>query len=230
MQRKLVIAGLIIGFFTMLTSCNNPEGTQEASTEKLEKKEEKADDAEEKEASEESDQMKVAVITGDGFQDAEAYMPIGYLADRGISSCVIGIEKGKAESYNSDFTIQIHKPIGKVSVDDYKALIIPGGKAPGKLRENDQIVSFAKKFLESGKPVAAICHGPQILITANVMEGKTATAYNEVKSEMKEAGVNFKDEALVIDDNLITSRNPGDLDKFSKAIYKKIKKSHDCDK
>ncbi|MCF8217850.1 MAG: type 1 glutamine amidotransferase [Bacteroidales bacterium] len=225
MQNKGIIIAFLLGFFTVMTGCNDTQKSQDDVTEELR---EKAEETVAKDKSGTSDKKKVAVITGEGFQDAEAFMPIGYLANRGIDACVIGSETGKVTSYNSDFTIKIHKAIDEVSIDDYRALIIPGGKAPESLRKDEAIVKFAKEFLESGKPVAAICHGPQILITAGVMEGKTATAYKTVESEMKEAGVDFKDEALVVDDNLITSRNPGDLDRFAEAIYKRIKENHDC--
>ncbi|MFW6019513.1 MAG: type 1 glutamine amidotransferase domain-containing protein [Bacteroidales bacterium] len=225
MRNNLIITALILGFLTLTTGCNDAQKKQEEATDTLR---EKAEESKLETKSEQQQKKKVAVITGEGFQDAEAFMPIGYLANRGIETCVIGSETGKVTSYNSDFTIKIHKSIDEVSVDDYKALIIPGGKAPESLREDEAIVKFAKEFMETGKPVAAICHGPQILITAGVMDGKTATAYQDVESEMKEAGVEFKDEALVVDDNLITSRNPDDLDQFAKAIYEEIKENHNC--
>ncbi len=165
---------------------------------------------------------KVAVLVTEGFHDGEAYMPIGYLTNKKVHTLVIGPETGKVKAYNSDFTINIHKTIKDVSVDYFDALIIPGGRAPSKLREDEAVVGFVREFYKSGKPVAAICHGPQVLITAGVMEGKTATGFEGIKEELLEAGVDFKDESVVIDANLITSRTPPDLYDFSRAIYKSL--------
>ncbi len=175
---------------------------------------------------------KVAVLVTEGFHDGEAYMPIGYLANKGIFSLVIGPEKGIHKSYNSDFTIKVCKEVGEVSVDYFDALILPGGRAPSKLREDEGVINFVKDFYKTGKPIAAICHGPQILITAGVLEGKTATGFKGIKDELIEAGVNYKDEAVVIYENIITSRTPPDLYKFSRAIKKSIseKKDFECKK
>ncbi len=167
--------------------------------------------------------LKVAVLTGEGFQDQEVYMPLGYLANRGVETVTVGESTGSVKAYNNSFSVMIEKTVDEVSVDEFDALLIPGGKAPSSLRENEKIIAFAKKFLESGKPVAAICHGPQILITAGVMEGRQATAYKTVREEMTQAGASFRDSALVVDDNLITSRNPGDLPKFAHELYERIK-------
>ncbi len=167
--------------------------------------------------------LKVAVLTGEGFQDQEVYMPLGYLANRNVKTVTVGEAKGSVKAYNNDFTVMIEKTVDEVSVDEFDALLIPGGKAPSSLRENEKIVAFAKEFLESGKPVAAICHGPQILIRAGVMEGRKSTAYKTVREELTEAGAGFQDTSLVVDGNLITSRNPGDLPVFARKLYEKLK-------
>jgi len=168
------------------------------------------------------DKVQVAILVGDGFQDAEAYMPLGYLTNRGAEVTVIGPEAGIAKAYNSDFEIVIEKSVKEVSVDDFDALILPGGHAPATLRENEAVVEFARKFFESGKVTAAICHGPQVLITAGVMEGKKSSGVGSIREELEEAGATYLDEALVIDGNLITSRVPSDLNDFSAAIAKKL--------
>lgn len=168
------------------------------------------------------DKANIAIMVAEGFQDAEAYMPIGYLTNRGVDITVIGVEKKEVKSYNSDFTIMIEKTPDEVSTETFDALLLPGGKAPAKLREHEAIVEFVKDFYESGKPVAAICHAPQILIRAGVMEGKTATSYKSVKEEMLEAGVDFVDDAPVTDGNLITARNPDDLAAFSEALWEAL--------
>ncbi len=166
----------------------------------------------------------VAVMVAEGFHDGEAYMPIGFLLNQGYSIKVIGPEKGTVKAYNSDFTINIQKPVTDVNVDDFVALVLPGGHGPGVLRENEDIVSFVRSFYKSGKPTAAICHGPQVLITAGVMDGKTATGFGGIQEELEEAGVTYLDQSLVVEGNLITSRVPKDLYDFSKAIAEAIKK------
>ncbi len=202
---RLTITGLIIGMLVGISACSESEVKSEI-----------------EETLTSEDMKKVAVITGEGFQDAEAYMPIGYLTNRGVDITVIGVEKKEVKSYNSDFTIMIEKTPGEVSTETFDALLLPGGKAPAKLREHEAIVEFVKDFYESGKPVAAICHAPQILIRAGVMEGKTATSYKSVKEEMLDAGVDFVDDAPVTDGNLITARNPDDLAAFSKALWETL--------
>ncbi len=168
------------------------------------------------------DPVRIAVLTGEGFHDGEAFMPMGYLVNRGATVTVVGAETGIATAYNSDFTIHVEKTAEEVSVDHFDALILPGGEAPSMLREHESVVDFARAFYESGKTVAAICHGPQILITAGVMDGKNATGFEGIKEELEEAGVDFHDESVVIHDNLITSRTPPDLYDFSLAIEQAI--------
>ncbi len=214
MKIKLIIMALLIGTIGFTSGCGESEKPEEKK--KLEKKKEKKEYRE--------DSKKVAVLVTEGFDDGEAYMPIGYLVNRGIKVCVIGPKVGEVKAYNSEFTIMIEKAVADVKVDYFDALILPGGKAPASLRQDETVVNFVKEFFETGKPTAAICHGPQVLITAGVMEGKTSTAFSEVKSELEEAGATYKDEALVIDGNLITSRVPKDLHDFSRAIYKALKK------
>ncbi|MFO8234055.1 MAG: type 1 glutamine amidotransferase domain-containing protein [Bacteroidales bacterium] len=198
--KNLVFAGVILGALIMLAGCQ----LQEQDKDKDKKKD--------------VDKTKIAVLVGEGFQDAEAYMPIGYFTNKGAYIKVLGPETGEVKAYNSDFTIKIEKAIEDAEIDYFDALIIPGGKAPSKLRENEAVVEFAREFFNSGKPVASICHGPQILVTAGVLEGRTSTAYEEVQEEIEEAGATFVDDSLVVDDNYITSRFPDDLPYFCKAL------------
>ena len=164
------------------------------------------------------DRPHVAVLLTEGFQDAEAYMPIGYLENKDVDITVIGPKTGRVKAYNSDFEIVVQKEVGEVNVDDFDALILPGGKAPATLREDSTVVEFTKNFFNTGKTVAAICHGPQVLATAGVLHDVTTTGVNSIQGELEEAGATYVDEALVVDGNLITSRVPGDLAVFSKAI------------
>jgi len=129
-------------------------------------------------------------------------------------------------AYNSDFTITVERAVRDVSVDDFDALVLPGGEAPSVLREIPEVVEFAEEFFKSGKTVGAICHGPQVLVTAGVLEGRTCTAVGGIKQELEEAGATYVDEELVIDGNLITSRTPRDLAVFSQAIGEAIHEAY----
>lgn len=160
----------------------------------------------------------VAVLTTDGFQDAEVYMPIGYLVNKGVDITVIGPKTGRVKAYNNDFDIVVEKYVNEVTVDYFDALILPGGRAPATLKEDNHSVEFVKNFYKSGKPVAAICHGPQVLAAAGVLDGVTLTGVSKIKKELKEAGANYEDKELVKTGNLITSRVPDDLPVFVKAI------------
>ena len=131
------------------------------------------------------DQPQVAVLVTEGFQDAEAYMPIGYLTNQGMDITVIGPDTGRVKAYNSDFTIDIKIAVEDLTVEGYDALILPGGQAPAALKENSTVVAFVKEFFETGKPVASICHGPQVLAAAGVLEGKTCTAVGSVQKSWK---------------------------------------------
>lgn len=171
------------------------------------------------------DQPQVAVLVTEGFQDAEAYMPIGYLTNQGMDITVIGPDTGRVKAYNSDFTIRIKIAVEDLTAEGYDALILPGGKAPAALREDSTVVAFVKDFFETGKPVAAICHGPQVLAAAGVLEGKTCTAVGSIQEELEDAGASYLDKELIIDGNLITSRTPPDLPAFCEAIDEAIEKS-----
>ncbi len=169
----------------------------------------------------------VAVLVTEGFHDGEAYMPIGYLTNQGMDITVIGPEIGTVTAYNSDFSIVIERAVRDVAVDDFDALVLPGGRAPSALREIPEVVEFAEEFFNSGKPVGAICHGPQLLLTAGVLEGRTCTAVGGIRDELEEAGAIYKDEEVVIDGNLITSRTPPDLAIFSQTIGEAVHETYE---
>ena len=201
-KKKLMIPVLLAAFMMIFHSCEQPVGEVVIEEEVL--------------------RTRVAVLVAEGFHDGEAYMPIGYLMNKGFDITVIGLERGSVKAYNSDFTINIEKAVNEVSVDDFDALILPGGRGPAVLRENDEVVQFVSAFWQTGKVTAAICHGPQVLITAGVMDGKTSTGIGGIQDELEEAGVNFVDQSVVVDGNLITSRMPDDLYDFSRTIHEKV--------
>jgi len=133
---------------------------------------------------------------------------------------VIGILPGVYKAYNSDVTVHVQKSVTEVSPGDFHALVIPGGRSPANLREDKAVVEFVKKFFETGKPTAAICHGPQVLVTAGVIGKRTLTGFPEIEGELTAAGGTFKDVEVLVDGNLVTSRIPGDLPAFSRAVEK----------
>ena len=165
-----------------------------------------------------SNRPHLAVLTADGFQDMEVIVPIGYLVNKGVDITVIGPQKGRVKAYNSDLEIIVENEVGEVNIDEFDAMLIPGGKAPAALKEDDKLVGFARDFFMTGKPVAAICHGPQVLAAAGVLLGVNTTGVSKIKNELSEAGAIYKDVELVVDGNLITSRGPDDLPVFVKAI------------
>ena len=166
--------------------------------------------------------VRIAVLVTEGFHDGEAYMPIGYFTNLGAEITVIGPARGVVKAYNSDFTIMIEKTVEEVQVADFDALILPGGLATATLREDALVTAFTSDFFQTGKTVAAICHGPQVLAAAGVLEGKTSSGIGRIQEELEAAGATYVDEMVAIDGNLITSRVPGDLAAFCQAIESKL--------
>lgn len=172
----------------------------------------------------EAPKARIAVLVAEGFHDGEAFMPMAYLTNNGYGITVIGPARGVAKAYNSDFTINIEKAVSEVSAGDFDALILPGGRGPAVLRESSEVLDFVRAFWDSGKVTAAICHGPQVLISAGVLDGATSTGTGGIQEELEAAGVKFLDQPVVIDKNLITSRMPQDLHVFSTNIVEALKK------
>ncbi|MGI8486892.1 MAG: type 1 glutamine amidotransferase domain-containing protein [Thermomicrobiales bacterium] len=163
------------------------------------------------------DAKRVAVVLARNFEDVEATSPIEALEKAGAKITVIGMELGEIEG-KKGAKIASTKTFESVSPDDYDMLLIPGGGSPENLRIHDGAVSFTREFTNSGKPVAAICHGAQLLISAKVLEGRRLTAVNKIRDDITNAGGNYVDEPLVVDGGLITSRVPADLPVFNDAI------------
>lgn len=169
----------------------------------------------------ETPKKRVAMVLATNFEDVEATDPKAYLEGLGAEVTVIGIERGRIEGKKGD-SLVADATFGEVSPDDFAMLVIPGGGSPENLRIHDPAVEFTRRFVESGKPVASICHGPQLLISAKVVEGRTLTAVNKIRDDIVNAGGRYVDEALVEDGNLITSRVPGDLSVFDEALAKAL--------
>lgn len=164
---------------------------------------------------------RVAVVLARNFEDIEATSPIEALEQAGAKVTIIGIEIGEIEG-KKGAKIASTETFESVSPDDYDMLLIPGGGSPENLRINDAAVNFTREFTNSGKPVAAICHAAQLLISAKVLAGRRLTAVNKIRDDITNAGGLYVDEPLVIDGGLITSRVPDDIPVFNEAIVKAL--------
>ena len=166
---------------------------------------------------------KIAVIITDMFEDSEYEKPAEAFKKAGHELVHVGLKDGETVRGKREGTpVKIDRPVKGVSVDDFDALFIPGGYSPDKLRVDEDAVKFAKKFVESGKPVLAICHAPQLLITAQVLKGRKITGWKSIIQDIKNAGAKFIDQEVVEDRNLISSRSPADLPAFIEASLKKL--------
>ncbi len=161
---------------------------------------------------------RAAVLITEGFHDEETQDPIDHLRDLGAEVTVIGPQTGTVEAYNSNHEVTIEKSVGEVSIDDFEGLIIPGGNSPGRMDDNNEVVAFVRNFFLTGKPVAAICHGPLLLVAADVVDGFEATGYQSIRDELEDAGADYKNQEVVVDRNMITSRKPDDIPAFIEKI------------
>ena len=168
----------------------------------------------------------VAILTENGFEEIELTSPKKALEDAGATVHVVSPQKSKVKAWNHDhwsIEIPVDKHISEVKSEDYDALMLPGGVLnPDKLRKNKDAVEFAKDFLEAGKPVASICHGPQLLIETGLLEGRDMTSYPSIQTDLKNAGANWHDREVIVDNGLVTSRSPDDLEAFNKKMIEEI--------
>ncbi len=165
----------------------------------------------------------IAVIITDLFEDSEYTEPARAFKEAGHTLTHVGLETGKTVTGKKDGTpVKIDKSVDSVAVDDFDALLIPGGYSPDKLRVDDNAVKFTKDFMKSGKPVFAICHAGQLLISADVIRGRKMTGWKSIVQDIKNAGAEFVDAEVVEDENLVSSRHPGDLPAFIEASLKRL--------
>ena len=169
---------------------------------------------------------KVAILTEEGFEQVELTRPKEALEAAGATVHIISPKSGKIKAWNhTDWGIEVDvdKQLSDVSPDDYDALVLPGGVLnPDKLRQNKDAVAFASAFLDEGKPVAAICHGPQLLIETGMIKGRRLTSYPSLQTDLKNAGADWVDLQVVTDQGLVTSRTPADLDAFNAKTIEEI--------
>jgi protease I len=168
---------------------------------------------------------RVAMLVEDEFEDRELTGPLEALRAAGVEVTVVGAVKGAAyKGKRGDATITADIAAGTARAKDFDAVVIPGGHAPDKMRMRHAMVDLARDMMEAGKPVAAICHGPQLLISANVLRGRTLTCWPSIAIDVKNAGGLYVDKPVVEDGNLITSRKPDDVAVFGDAILRALSK------
>jgi protease I len=169
---------------------------------------------------------KVAILTENGFEEVELTSPMNALEQAGATVHIISPQKDKVKAWNHDhwsIELPVDKNLSDARPEDYDMLLLPGGVLnPDTLRLNKEAVSFAQYFLEQGKPLAAICHGPQTLIETGMLDGRIMTSYPSVKTDLVNAGVNWEDKEVVVDNGLVTSRSPKDLEAFNKKVIEEL--------
>lgn len=167
--------------------------------------------------------MKVLFIVGDDYEDIELLYPFYRVIEEGFKPVIAGKESGAKIVGKHGYSVIADISFKDVKVDEYLALVIPGGRGPERIRTLPEVKELTRQFFEKKKPVAAICHGPQILISAGVIKGKKVTSVASIKDDVIAAGGEYIDAPVVEDDNLISSRHPGDLPYFAQSLIKALK-------
>ena len=170
--------------------------------------------------------MKVAILTENGFEQSELTSPKEAMEKAGVTVDIVSPQKSEVKAWDVDdwgITLPVDVTLDNARPDEYDGLMLPGGVLnPDKLRTNQKAIEFVKHFLEQGKPLAAICHGPQTLIETGMMDGRKMTSYPAIKTDLINAGVNWVDEEVVVDNGLVSRRSPKDLDAFNKKLLEEL--------
>ena len=167
--------------------------------------------------------MKVAILVEDQYQVLEVWYPYLRLREDGIETVLVGTGRKKEYPSKEGYPAEEELSIKKAKAEDFAGVVIPGGYAPDFLRRHEEVNRFVKEMFDKGKVVASICHGGWVLASAGVLKGKKATSFSAIKDDVVNAGAQFLDKEVVVDGNLITSRNPYDLPAFCREILKKLK-------
>lgn len=169
---------------------------------------------------------KVAILTENGFEEVELTSPKRALEEAGATVHIVSPQEKKVKGWDYDhwsIELDVDVPLQNANVYDYDALMVPGGVInPDQMRVNKACVNFASHFLEAGKPLGAICHGPQLLIETGLLKGRMMTSYPSVKTDLINAGVSWQDKEVIVDNGLVTSRSPKDLEAFNKKLVEEI--------
>ncbi len=165
---------------------------------------------------------KILIITADKCDDSEILYPYYRMIEEGFEVTVASFEKGMVNA-KYHFSIDADISVNEIDTRVYDGLILPGGMAPEKLRQNKSVIDAVKSFDDAKKPIAAICHGQQILISAGILKNRKATCYPGIKDDIVLAGANYCDNRVVVDGNLVTSRRPEDLPYFMSEFVKLLK-------
>jgi protease I len=168
--------------------------------------------------------MRALILLADGYEDSEFFYPYYRLQEEGIAVDVAGPKTGSVTGKHG-YVFETNRALSDVRAKDYDVLILPGGKAPERIRLHPQAVDVTKNMMNDGKVLAAICHGGQILISADVLGGRRATCYEAIRDDMMAAGASYVDEEVVVDGNLITSRRPSDLPAFCRELLRALKQA-----
>jgi len=174
----------------------------------------------------------IAILATDGFEEVELTSPLEAMKNAGFDVHIVSDKKGKIKAWDKDHwskEYDVDKTLNEVKVDDYNALMLPGGVInPDTLRVNEDALSFIRDFFNAKKPVAAICHAPQMLINAGVVEGRKMTSFKSIKQDLINAGAKWEDSEVVVDQGFVTSRNPDDLPAFNSKLVEEIREGkHD---
>ena len=161
---------------------------------------------------------RIAILAEEDFEDSELTGPLEAMKEAGARVTVVGPSRSRYQGKRRQATVTAEVAASEVTAEDFDAIIIPGGYAPDKMRLQPAMVELVRRGHQMGKVVAAICHGPQLLISAEVVRGRRLTSYASVAIDLKNAGAVWVDEPVVRDGNLITSRQPADIPQFNQAI------------
>ena len=172
------------------------------------------------------DGKRVAVLVDNGFEQVEMTEPLAALRDAGADAVVVSPQNGKVKGWKhtdwgDEFEVDVQ--LDSARADDFDALVLPGGQMnPDNLRLNRRAVEFARAFMDAGKPVAAICHGPWLLVEADVVRGRRMTSWPSIRTDLRNAGAEWVDEPVVVDSGLVTSRKPDDIPAFNRKMVEEI--------
>ncbi|HSP40189.1 MAG TPA: type 1 glutamine amidotransferase domain-containing protein [Gillisia sp.] len=170
---------------------------------------------------------RIAILATNGFEESELKSPKEAMEKEGFQVDIVSTESGKIKSWDTDDwgkEYNVDYTLDQVTSKDYNALVLPGGVInPDQLRRSDKALSFVREFFDQKKPVAAICHAPWTLISAEVVKGRKMTSFHSIRKDVENAGANWVDEEVVVDNGFVTSRNPDDLPAFNSKLIEEIK-------